>query len=133
MICIVLLMSSNTRNSISHSFSFGPQPLVDSLADPHSSTNFDPNRSIPHSPSLPSRQKPRTIAHRSNTSRQPHPLANDTFQHSDDDAEDEQEDDDTVHEWGVIDRMRVWRHDALMQHLYETAAFWGDKILSWTS
>lgn len=36
-------------------------------------------------------------------------------------------------EWGVVDRMRLWRHDALMQHLYETAAFWGDKILSWTS
>lgn len=61
----------------------------------------------------------------------PHPLANDTtdvFQDSDDDADDEDE-----YEWGTIDRMRLWRHDALMQHLYETAAFWGDKILSWTS
>ncbi|KAF9027129.1 TPR-like protein [Hymenopellis radicata] len=29
--------------------------------------------------------------------------------------------------------MRLWRHDAMMQHLYETAAYWGDKILSWTS
>ncbi|KIY65733.1 TPR-like protein [Cylindrobasidium torrendii FP15055 ss-10] len=28
--------------------------------------------------------------------------------------------------------MRLWRHDAMMQHLYVTAAFWGDKILSWT-
>lgn len=36
-------------------------------------------------------------------------------------------------EWGMVDRMRLWRHDALMQHLYETAAFWGDKILSWTN
>jgi anaphase-promoting complex subunit 6 len=42
------------------------------------------------------------------------------------------EDDEDV-EWGMIDRMRLWRHDALMQHLYDTAAFWGDKILSWTS
>ncbi|EKM78129.1 hypothetical protein AGABI1DRAFT_61147 [Agaricus bisporus var. burnettii JB137-S8] len=33
----------------------------------------------------------------------------------------------------MVDRMRLWRHDALMQHLYETAAFWGDKILSWTN
>jgi len=33
----------------------------------------------------------------------------------------------------MVDRMRLWRHDAMMQHLYETAAFWGDKILSWTS
>ncbi|KAF9818560.1 hypothetical protein IEO21_02665 [Rhodonia placenta] len=29
--------------------------------------------------------------------------------------------------------MRLWRHDALMQHLYDTAAFWGDKIVSWTN
>jgi len=36
-------------------------------------------------------------------------------------------------EWTMVDRMRLWRHDALMQHLYETAAFWGDKVLSWTS
>ena len=34
--------------------------------------------------------------------------------------------------WGMIDSMRLWRNDAIMQHLYETAAFWGDKILSWT-
>jgi anaphase-promoting complex subunit 6 len=47
------------------------------------------------------------------------------------DTEIESDNDDG--EWGMIDRMRLWRHDALMQHLYETAAFWGDKILSWTS
>jgi anaphase-promoting complex subunit 6 len=50
------------------------------------------------------------------------------FQDSEDDADDESE-----YEWGMVDRLRLWRHDALMQHLYETAAFWGDKILSWTS
>lgn len=42
-------------------------------------------------------------------------------------AEDEDED------WGLVDLMRLWRHDAIMQHLYESAAFWGDKVLSWTS
>jgi Anaphase-promoting complex, cyclosome, subunit 3 len=41
------------------------------------------------------------------------------------------EDDEDI-EWGMVDRMRLWRHDALMQHLYDTAAFWGDKVLSWT-
>ncbi|RUS23219.1 hypothetical protein BC937DRAFT_90338 [Endogone sp. FLAS-F59071] len=30
------------------------------------------------------------------------------------------------------DRMRMWRHDALQQHLYETAAFWGDKVVALT-
>jgi anaphase-promoting complex subunit 6 len=60
----------------------------------------------------------------------PHPLANDTtdvFQDSED------VDDEGEQEFGMVDRMRLWRHDALMQHLHETAAFWGDKILSWTS
>jgi len=42
------------------------------------------------------------------------------------------EGEDEVHTWGMVDSMRLWRHDAIMQHLYETAAFWGDKILSWT-
>lgn len=95
-------------------------------------------------------------------SRGAHPLANDTtdvFADSDDDLpfeemrhdaprnegtdgddEDEYEayeevfEEDLVPmEWSTLDRMRLWRHDALMQHLYETAAFWGDKILSWSN
>ena len=37
-----------------------------------------------------------------------------------------------VRTWDMVDSMRLWRHDAIMQHLHETAAFWGDKILSWT-
>jgi len=27
----------------------------------------------------------------------------------------------------VVDWMRLWRHDAVMRHLYETAAFWRDQ------
>ncbi|KAF9523572.1 hypothetical protein CPB83DRAFT_775294 [Crepidotus variabilis] len=68
---------------------------------------------------------------RGKSSTKPHPLANDTtdvFQDSEDDADDESE-----YEWGMVDRMRLWRHDALMQHLYDTACFWGDKVLSWTN
>lgn len=34
--------------------------------------------------------------------------------------------------WGMVDSMRLWRNDALLHHLYETAALWGDKILEWT-
>jgi len=34
--------------------------------------------------------------------------------------------------WEMIARMRTWRHDAIHQHLYETASFWGDKIFTWT-
>jgi hypothetical protein len=42
------------------------------------------------------------------------------------------EEDEEDKTWGMVDSMRLWRHDAIMQHLYETAVFWGDKILSWT-
>ncbi|RDB26326.1 Anaphase-promoting complex subunit cut9 [Hypsizygus marmoreus] len=128
--------ASRNRGSIGSSFSFGPQHLVDSYLDANSSTvsnpnlALDPNRSV--LPASPLRSSPRQ--HRKakgSISRQPHPLANDTtdvFQDSEEDADDESE-----YEWGMVDRMRLWRHDALMQHLYETAAFWGDKILSWTN
>ena len=58
-------------------------------------------------------------------------MANDTNVFQDSDNEEEEE--DSKYEWGMVDRMRLWRHDALMQHLYDTAAFWGDKIVSWTS
>lgn len=44
----------------------------------------------------------------------------------------EEGEDSSERSWGMVDSMRLWRHDAIMQHLYETAAFWGDKILSWT-
>jgi anaphase-promoting complex subunit 6 len=126
---------SRNRLSLSSSFSFGPQPLVSSYIDANASTasipkffGLDPNRSV--LPSSPLRSSPRH-PRRAKESASRHPLANDTtdvFQDSEDDADDESE-----YEWGMIDRMRLWRHDALMQHLYETAAFWGDKILSWTS
>jgi anaphase-promoting complex subunit 6 len=123
--------------SIGSSFSFGPQQLVDLYRDANSSTAsnpnslaLDPNRSVlPASPLRSSPRRPRRP--KDGSSRHPHPLANDTtdiFQDSDDDADDESE-----YEWGMVDRMRLWRHDALMQHLYDTAAFWGDKIVSWTS
>ena len=39
---------------------------------------------------------------------------------------------DEERNWDMVDSMRLWRHDAIMQHLYETAGFWGDKILTWT-
>jgi anaphase-promoting complex subunit 6 len=66
---------------------------------------------------------------------------NETTETSDDnegaeggDGDDEDDDEEQEeYEWDTVDRMRLWRHDALMQHLYETAAFWGDKIVSWTS
>ncbi|KAF8150604.1 cell division control protein 16 [Crassisporium funariophilum] len=128
--------SSRPRGSIGSTFSFGPQHLVDSYLDGNTSTisnpnsALDPNRSVLQASPLRSSPQYHRRA-KSSSSRHPHPLANDTtdvFQDSEDDADDEEE-----YEWGMIDRLRLWRHDALMQHLYETAAFWGDKILSWTN
>jgi hypothetical protein len=47
-------------------------------------------------------------------------------------AEEDEEDELGDGDEGLIAKMRVWRHDAIFQHLYETAAFWGDKVLSWS-
>ena len=90
---------------------------------------LDPNRSI--LPVSPLRSSPRVPRRPKASLPGRHPLANDNtdvFQESDEEEEDMGE-----YEWGMVDRMRLWRHDALMQHLYETAAFWGDKIVNWTS
>ncbi|KAF8273363.1 hypothetical protein EI94DRAFT_1716538 [Lactarius quietus] len=117
---------NHARASINSSFSFGPQSLVNSFVGPNPSHALDPNRSV--LPSSPLRSSPR--AHRrTKGSIGRHPLANDNtdvFQDSDDEGDED-------FEWGIVDRMRLWRHDALMQHLYDTAAFWGDKVLSWTN
>ncbi|CAK5268758.1 unnamed protein product [Mycena citricolor] len=126
---------SRNRSSLG-SFSFGPEQLVDSYLDADSSTAshpnsfaLDPNRSVlPASPLRSSPRRPKKA--RDTSSRHPHPLANDTTDIFNDSDEDE---DDEDYEWKMVDRMRLWRHDALMQHLHETAAFWGDKIVSWTN
>lgn len=34
--------------------------------------------------------------------------------------------------WTMIDRMRNWRNDAMTQHLYSTAGFWGGKVYALT-
>ncbi|KIO34707.1 hypothetical protein M407DRAFT_63985 [Tulasnella calospora MUT 4182] len=54
---------------------------------------------------------------------------NDTQTQAATDLEEEELDEE---DWGIVDRMRLWRHDAMMQHLHDSAVFWGDKILSWT-
>ncbi|KAI0267660.1 hypothetical protein BC834DRAFT_968598 [Gloeopeniophorella convolvens] len=118
------------RASINSSFSFGPQSLVNSFVGANPSyphpLALDPNRSV--LPSSPLRSSPR--AHRrTRGSLGRHPLANDNTDVFQDSGEEEEDD----IEWGMVDRMRLWRHDALMQHLYDTAAFWGDKIVSWTN
>ncbi|PPQ91029.1 hypothetical protein CVT25_013954 [Psilocybe cyanescens] len=126
---------SRNRASIGSTFSFGPQNLVYSYLDANSSTisntaaALDPNRST--MTASPQRSPKKHKKGKLSTGKHQHPLANDTtdvFADSEDEGEDESE-----YEWGMVDRMRLWRHDALMQHLYDTAAFWGDKILSWTS
>ncbi|TDL19901.1 TPR-like protein [Rickenella mellea] len=124
------------RHSISSSFSLDPQQLVHSLVDANNSAAsghgpfhafaLDPNRSV--LPASPLRSSPRR-ARRPKESASRHPLAQDN---TDVFQEDDEDDDDDL-EWGMVDRMRLWRHDAMMQHLYDTAAFWGDKILSWTN
>ncbi|GAA5851308.1 hypothetical protein JCM3766R1_004153 [Sporobolomyces carnicolor] len=35
--------------------------------------------------------------------------------------------------WTMVDRMRNWRNDAMTQHLYDSAKFWGGKVLGLTN
>lgn len=48
------------------------------------------------------------------------------------DAEDELDELEGDARAGMIASMRTWRNDAAIHNLYETAAFWADKILSLT-
>lgn len=50
---------------------------------------------------------------------------------SGEDEEDDSDNDDDL-SWTLLDRMRVWRNDALTQHLYSTAIFWGSKVFTRT-
>ncbi|KAH9945212.1 TPR-like protein [Epithele typhae] len=126
--------SSRPRHSLNTSFSFGPRPLLDSLADANASgasnqkSYLDPSRSILQT--SPVKGSPRIQRKTKTTASLRHPLAIDTTDVFQDDADDEEED---TNKWGIVERMRLWRHDALMQHLYDSAAFWGDKIVTWTN
>ncbi|KIJ52633.1 hypothetical protein M422DRAFT_776246 [Sphaerobolus stellatus SS14] len=135
--------SGRPRPSFSNSFSYGPQSLVNSIlasaktGSPYSTPNasvsglpaaLDPNGSI-------FQASPRTKADSIAERRSVRPRFADRSAitvESDHEGDDEQ-DEFPSDEWTMVDRMRLWRHDALMQHLYETAAFWGDKVLSWTN
>lgn len=46
--------------------------------------------------------------------------------------EDDLSDASTSTSWTLVDRMRTWRNDAINQHLYSTAIFWGSKTFSRT-
>ncbi|CAE6461847.1 unnamed protein product [Rhizoctonia solani] len=116
---------SGARGSLSTSISMGPHGLVHSLiaASPTPPTrhHLDANASTLSA-------SPRTSRIRRDlVSLGRHPLANDgeddtTFGDDEDDPDD----------WTIVDKLRMWRHDAMMQHLYDTAIFWGDKVLTWT-
>ncbi|GAA5914945.1 uncharacterized protein JCM6883_001771 [Sporobolomyces salmoneus] len=44
----------------------------------------------------------------------------------------EQEEEEDQAPWTMVDRMRNWRNDAMTQHLYDSAKFWGGKVLGLT-
>ena len=39
---------------------------------------------------------------------------------------------DGEEDWTMVDRLRNWRNDAMTQHLYGTAEFWGGKVFGMT-
>ncbi|KAF8510783.1 hypothetical protein JB92DRAFT_2938245 [Gautieria morchelliformis] len=137
--------SGRPRTSFSTSFSYGPQSLVNSIlastrsgsplhSTPNASTSGIPPVLDPNSSTF--QASPRIKAESQSGKRSGrHPLAesrNGPGMGSDQEGDDEEEEVEQE-DWTMVDRMRLWRHDALMQHLYETAAFWGDKVLSWTN
>ncbi|SCZ93056.1 BZ3500_MvSof-1268-A1-R1_Chr6-2g08433 [Microbotryum saponariae] len=54
-------------------------------------------------------------------------------EHGQDDGEGQGGGDRERERWTRVDRMRNWRNDAMTQHLYSTAEFWGAKILAITA
>ncbi|KAH8924023.1 hypothetical protein BT69DRAFT_111332 [Atractiella rhizophila] len=66
-----------------------------------------------------------SLSPRTRPKRRPFPVNDTTFDSTYGGGETEMEDEE---EWTMLDRMRCWRNDAIGQHLYETARFWGDQI-----
>ncbi|ELU40752.1 cell division control protein 16 [Rhizoctonia solani AG-1 IA] len=112
------------RGSLSTSISMGPHGLVHSL---YAASPTPPTRHHLDANASTLSASPRTSRIRRDfTSLGRHPLANDgdentTF------GDDEEDSDD----WTIVDKLRMWRHDAMMQHLYDTLlpgdpndAFW---------
>lgn len=130
---------SRPRGSFSSSFSFDPSHLVHSYAN---HTNAEPSFSLDHNRSLLTASPLRSSPHRLKLKKgkEPalgrgfgHPLAQDTTADTYPDTDVDEDCTPRRSEYGIVERMRSWRQDAMWQHLYETAAFWGDKIFSWTS
>ena len=147
------------RSSLSNSFSFAPTSLDDLPSESEFSFSLPLSRLAPQPPLSPAalqigfqghrgisqispRAKPSPGSARSgSTNRTAVPgrtrsrLAEESSPERKSPRKRTQSDDEDESEertWGMVDSMRLWRHDAIMQHLYETAGFWGDKILSWT-
>ena len=71
------------------------------------------------------------------TTRQPRPSFSFGVQVNDDESLDGDEpvqgdDDAAAGSWTTVDRMRCWRNDAMTQHLYDSAKFWGAKVFGMT-
>ena len=73
------------------------------------------------------------------TTRQPRPSFSFGVQVNDDESLDgdepvQEEGDDAgaAGAWTTVDRMRCWRNDAMTQHLYDSAKFWGAKVFGMT-
>lgn len=77
-------------------------------------------------------RRPGTAASGSTT----RPRRGSRFQHVDDSTSfmnDQDAEDEEGAAFSLVDRMRNWRNDAMTQHLYSTAEFWGGKVFGLTS
>jgi anaphase-promoting complex subunit 6 len=122
------------RTSLSNSISLGPQSLVQSLL---ANSPTAQSRERPHRPPADSDGSPRVRRVDPRIGFPGHKL--DVNGDTDNDGAGEVGEGTEKKAagflqdgWGSVDRFRLWRHDAMMQHLYESAIFWGDKVLTWT-
>ncbi|GAA5868417.1 hypothetical protein JCM3774_003289 [Rhodotorula dairenensis] len=81
---------------------------------------------------------PRRPTTTSRAARAPRPSFSFGVQINDDESLDDDDDVAAAEEgsspgsWTTVDRMRCWRNDAMTQHLYDSAKFWGAKVLGMT-
>lgn len=127
--------SALVRNNINDSTSISVSTASTSgIVGPESSNNF-PSHPVTSSPFRDHQSQIQSYFNNDNGTGIDEDLP-DAAGDGEDDEEEEaayySEGSSTETTWELVDRMRIWRNDALNQHLYSTAIFWGSKVFTKT-
>ncbi|KAF9507486.1 hypothetical protein BS47DRAFT_1321216 [Hydnum rufescens UP504] len=126
------------RTSLSNSISLGPEELIRSLTATSPRNNTGRTTSVNGKPNRKGKSKLGSVAHTGSwdpsQTRTPDIIERDIDEDDDDERKTNRSgSNDSDPRGEIVDRFRLWRHDAMTQHLYQTAIFWGDKVFTWTS